>query len=72
MNYLASLTWPYYRYDAITVGGDLDWQDKLNEHNKPFFDLCDGLFVNYTWKVTLFSFSGPPQYLLNDYLKKLG
>ncbi|XP_037467822.1 cytosolic endo-beta-N-acetylglucosaminidase 1-like [Triticum dicoccoides] len=37
-------------YDAITVGGDLDWQDKLNEHNKPFFDLCDGLFVNYTWK----------------------
>lgn len=37
-------------YDAITVKGDLDWQDKLSEYNKPFFDLCDGLFVNYTWK----------------------
>ncbi|KAL6630980.1 hypothetical protein ACP70R_028320 [Stipagrostis hirtigluma subsp. patula] len=37
-------------YDAITVNGDLDWQNKLNEYNKPFFDLCDGLFANYTWK----------------------
>ena len=41
MNYLASFTWPYYRYDAIIVGGDLDWQDKLNKHNKPFFDTCE-------------------------------
>lgn len=39
-------------YDAINVNGDLDWQDKLNEYNKPFFDLCDGLFANYTWKET--------------------
>ncbi|RCV18184.1 hypothetical protein SETIT_3G280100v2 [Setaria italica] len=37
-------------YDAITVKGDLDWQNKLNKYNKPFFDLCDGLFANYTWK----------------------
>ncbi|XP_062180686.1 cytosolic endo-beta-N-acetylglucosaminidase 1-like [Phragmites australis] len=37
-------------YDAVTVNGELDWQNKLNEHNKPFFDLCDGLFANYTWK----------------------
>uniref|UniRef100_A0A0D9WFE0 mannosyl-glycoprotein endo-beta-N-acetylglucosaminidase n=1 Tax=Leersia perrieri TaxID=77586 RepID=A0A0D9WFE0_9ORYZ len=37
-------------YDAITVNGDLDWQNKLNKYNKPFFDLCDGLFSNYTWK----------------------
>ncbi|OEL25010.1 Cytosolic endo-beta-N-acetylglucosaminidase 2 [Dichanthelium oligosanthes] len=37
-------------YDAITVEGDLDWQNKLNEYNKPFFDVCDGLFANYTWK----------------------
>ena len=43
------------RYDAITVKGELDWQNKLNKYNKPFFDLCDGLFANYTWKVTLFS-----------------
>jgi endo-beta-N-acetylglucosaminidase D len=44
------------RYDAITVNGDLDWQNKLNKYNKPFFDLCDGLFANYTWKVTLLLF----------------
>nr|XP_051198379.1 cytosolic endo-beta-N-acetylglucosaminidase 1-like isoform X2 [Lolium perenne]XP_051198382.1 cytosolic endo-beta-N-acetylglucosaminidase 1-like isoform X3 [Lolium perenne]XP_051198387.1 cytosolic endo-beta-N-acetylglucosaminidase 1-like isoform X4 [Lolium perenne] len=37
-------------YDAVTVNGDLSWQDKLNKYNKPFFDLCDGIFVNYTWK----------------------
>ncbi|CAL5094334.1 unnamed protein product [Urochloa decumbens] len=37
-------------YDAITVKGELDWQDKLNKYNKPFFDVCDGLFANYTWK----------------------
>lgn len=37
-------------YDAVTVNGHLNWQNKLNEYNKPFFDLCDGLFVNYTWK----------------------
>ncbi|KAK3139047.1 hypothetical protein QOZ80_5AG0377030 [Eleusine coracana subsp. coracana] len=37
-------------YDAITVNGELDWQNKLNKYNKPFFDLCDGLFANYTWK----------------------
>ncbi|XP_047052165.1 cytosolic endo-beta-N-acetylglucosaminidase 1-like [Lolium rigidum] len=37
-------------YDAVAVNGDLGWQDKLNKYNKPFFDLCDGIFVNYTWK----------------------
>ncbi|XP_031248285.1 cytosolic endo-beta-N-acetylglucosaminidase 1 [Pistacia vera] len=37
-------------YDSVTVDGDLSWQDQLNEKNKPFFDLCDGIFVNYTWK----------------------
>ncbi|XP_050209489.1 cytosolic endo-beta-N-acetylglucosaminidase 1-like [Mercurialis annua] len=37
-------------YDAITIHGKLDWQDQLNEKNKPFFDVCDGIFVNYTWK----------------------
>ena len=47
------------RYDAITVKGELDWQNKLNKYNKPFFDLCDGLFANYTWKVTLFSYCLP-------------
>lgn len=37
-------------YDSVTTDGKLDWQDKLNEKNMPFFDLCDGIFVNYTWK----------------------
>ena len=30
--------------------GDLRWQNELNQLNKPFFDLCDGIFLNYTWK----------------------
>ncbi|XP_021732537.1 cytosolic endo-beta-N-acetylglucosaminidase 1-like [Chenopodium quinoa] len=37
-------------YDSVTVHGDLAWQDQLNDKNKAFFDLCDGIFVNYTWK----------------------
>ncbi|KAL2558258.1 Cytosolic endo-beta-N-acetylglucosaminidase 1 [Forsythia ovata] len=37
-------------YDSVTIDGDLSWQDQLNDKNKPFFDLCDGIFVNYTWK----------------------
>ncbi|XP_008804109.2 cytosolic endo-beta-N-acetylglucosaminidase 1 [Phoenix dactylifera] len=37
-------------YDAVTVDGKLDWQDQLNEKNKPFFDVCDGILVNYSWK----------------------
>ncbi|MCL7043403.1 hypothetical protein MKW94_019701 [Papaver nudicaule] len=37
-------------YDSVTIDGDLLWQDQLNEKNKPFFDLCDGIFVNYTWQ----------------------
>ncbi|XP_042465081.1 cytosolic endo-beta-N-acetylglucosaminidase 1-like [Zingiber officinale] len=37
-------------YDAVTIDGKLAWQNKLNDANKPFFDLCDGIFVNYTWQ----------------------
>ncbi|ESQ48930.1 hypothetical protein EUTSA_v10020200mg [Eutrema salsugineum] len=37
-------------YDSVTVRGHLQWQDQLTEKNKPFFDLCDGIFMNYTWK----------------------
>ncbi|CAL5417323.1 unnamed protein product [Camellia sinensis] len=22
----------------------------MNDSNKPFFDICDGIFVNYTWQ----------------------
>ncbi|XP_022745768.1 cytosolic endo-beta-N-acetylglucosaminidase 1-like isoform X2 [Durio zibethinus] len=37
-------------YDSVTIDGKLDWQNQLNEKNKPFFDISDGIFVNYTWK----------------------
>lgn len=37
-------------YDSVTVDGDLSWQNQLNDKNKPFFDLCDGIFVNYSWE----------------------
>jgi mannosyl-glycoprotein endo-beta-N-acetylglucosaminidase len=37
-------------YDAVTIEGELRWQDSLSLLNKPFFDVCDGIFINYTWK----------------------
>ncbi|KAF6144832.1 hypothetical protein GIB67_038931 [Kingdonia uniflora] len=37
-------------YDSVTKDGNLSWQNQLNDENKPFFDLCDGIFVNYTWE----------------------
>ncbi|WMV33591.1 hypothetical protein MTR67_026976 [Solanum verrucosum] len=37
-------------YDSVTIDGNLSWQDQLNEKNKPFFDISDGIFVNYTWR----------------------
>lgn len=37
-------------YDAVTIEGKLQWQDELTCLNKPFFDACDGIFINYTWK----------------------
>ncbi|XP_076916765.1 cytosolic endo-beta-N-acetylglucosaminidase 1-like [Bidens hawaiensis] len=36
-------------YDSVTIEGRLWWQNQLNKHNKPFFDECDGIFVNYSW-----------------------
>ena len=47
----------FCRYDSVTVRGNLQWQDQLTELNKPFFDLCDGIFMNYTWKVCLWVWS---------------
>ena len=37
-------------YDAVTIDGKLDWQNELNAKNKIFFDACDAIFLNYTWK----------------------
>ena len=39
-------------YDAVTAAGKLKWQNTLNALNRPFFDACDAIFVNYAWKVT--------------------
>ncbi|CAG8525575.1 5375_t:CDS:2, partial [Scutellospora calospora] len=36
-------------YDSITKEGTLSWQDQLNDLNYPFFDVTDGIFINYTW-----------------------
>jgi len=30
-------------YDSVTKDGHLLWQNELNEKNKPFFDICDGI-----------------------------
>lgn len=40
-------------YDAVTTEGHLQWQDSLTDLNAPFFNACDGIFVNYTWRVRL-------------------
>jgi len=38
-------------YDSVTREGCLAWQNELNDHNYDFFDACDGIFLNYNWKV---------------------
>lgn len=37
-------------YDSVTIDGNLKWQNRLNKCNKPFFDISDGIFINYAWK----------------------
>ena len=36
-------------YDSVTIDRELKWQNQLNELNLPYFDICDGIFLNYTW-----------------------
>lgn len=36
-------------YDSVTVEGKLTWQNELNLSNKLFFDVCDGIYLNYNW-----------------------
>jgi len=38
-------------YDSVTLEGKLKWQNELNSQNYPFFELCDGIFLNYNWRV---------------------
>ncbi|XP_060964598.1 cytosolic endo-beta-N-acetylglucosaminidase 1-like [Cannabis sativa] len=37
-------------YDSVTVDGSVLYQNQLTEKNKPFFDICDGIFLNYWWR----------------------
>ncbi|XP_037384900.1 cytosolic endo-beta-N-acetylglucosaminidase-like [Talpa occidentalis] len=37
-------------YDSVVANGQLKWQDELNEHNRVFFESCDGFFTNYNWR----------------------
>ena len=35
--------------DSTTLSGQLRWQNEFNDLNRPFFELCDGIFLNYAW-----------------------
>ncbi|KAK8552901.1 hypothetical protein V6N13_055679 [Hibiscus sabdariffa] len=37
-------------YDSVTIDGYVSYQNQLNQQNKPFFDICDGIFTNYWWQ----------------------
>ena len=37
-------------YDSVIQSGQLKWQNELNSQNECFFNACDAIFVNYTWK----------------------
>ena len=37
-------------YDSVTELGELKWQNALTPANRCFFDVSDGIFLNYTWK----------------------
>ena len=38
-------------YDSVTHDGELKWQNALNENNYRYFDSCDGIYLNYNWRV---------------------
>ncbi|VDO48652.1 unnamed protein product [Onchocerca flexuosa] len=38
-------------YDSVTVDGELKWQNELNDKNQRWFDITDGIFLNYIWNV---------------------
>ncbi|KAK5641493.1 hypothetical protein RI129_010040 [Pyrocoelia pectoralis] len=37
-------------YDSVIDDGKLKWQNELNLKNRCYFDECDGIFLNYSWK----------------------
>lgn len=38
-------------YDSVTVDGELKWQNELNDKNQRWFEVTDGIFLNYGWNV---------------------
>lgn len=42
-------------YDSIIESGQLKWQNELNIKNKLFFDVCDGILINYGWNEQSFN-----------------
>lgn len=36
-------------YDSILTSGQLLWQNELNQRNRGFYDVCDGILLNYNW-----------------------
>lgn len=45
-------------YDAMTVGGDVDWQGALNDHNQAFYESADSLFMDFRWTPQTLAASG--------------
>ncbi|CAO3638153.1 unnamed protein product [Cunninghamella echinulata] len=37
-------------YDSLTRQGKVHWQNQLTDENKSFFEVTDGIFLNYWWK----------------------
>ncbi|CAD7702778.1 unnamed protein product [Ostreobium quekettii] len=37
-------------YDAVTTYGRLRWQNAVTAKNQPFFDACNGILLNYSWR----------------------
>lgn len=36
-------------YDSLSARGHVEYSNALTVHNKPMFDACDGIFLNYWW-----------------------
>jgi len=36
-------------YDSVDMQGIISYQNELNANNGPYFEACDGIFLNYNW-----------------------
>ena len=64
-------------YDAMTVEGEMDWQNQMNDKNKAFVidaegnELADSMFLNFWWTTDKLA----PEELLkksNEYAQSVG